>query len=559
MRLRHVLALLLALLVVPGVVACGKKEPAPGPSAQAVEDDVTKLVPNDTVGLVYAPSLDALQRKIRDVVASIDAEAAAEVDLDKMLSDPNVPAALRSNLDRTRPVAIAVSFAGERPVPTIILPSKGDAVALGKAFEEQGMAPPATSGKYLAATMGPPPSARGGSEIAKKAPAGDVALRLDVARLVAQFRPQIDQGLAELTRQMEAGAGPQAGAMRPMVEWMASAVNSAEWLDVALKIEGTRVDFEGELRMKAGSEFDGKLPASQNLASLAGNLPKDFPVVALASVDLESLMGFLEKFMDAALAAFPEDQRKVLADQFRQGREAYKLLGKEHAMGFGIGPNGIEAVTLSASSDPKAYIAKSIEMAKANLAAGAEMGVLVETLPSTTVEGVEVSTWKMNFDWEKLFATSGGGRQMPPEAAEQIQGVMQMVFGPGGLQVHSAPVEGKVVTVLGGPELLSSAIQSAKKGGKAPERIADSIRRAGGKPSLLFHLELRSLATQVTDLLRRVLPPEQASKIPTIPAGSPVVLLVHATGDGRTYRGGLSADVGAGAALVKSVVEQVDR
>jgi hypothetical protein len=561
-------SLSLGLLVAAVSFGCGKDEPAAptvgaaGVVPKAAEDDVAKLVPADAAVLLYAPSLERLESKVRAVVLSVDPAAAAHVSLDALLDDSGAPPFVRQNLDRTRPIAVAVSFpaGSDEPVFTIVAPTKELAVVV-REVENMGLAKPATSGSYVAVTPPgmPQPAARGGA-IAEKVPAGDLGVRVDVARIVARYRNEIDGALAQVTGRMSDAPGMPAdggfaGMARSIGETIASAVESAEWLDLALTVEGTRVGVGAELRVKAGSVLDGKVGASE-VAGLAGHLPKDYPVMALATVDLAEMMGFFEKFVDAALSMFPEEQRSALLAQTRASVEAYRLLDREHAFGMGFGPGGMEGVSLSRAKDAQGYVAKSRETARAFLSQAADFGMTVEELPPKTIEGVEASGLRMRFDFEKMMASAGGGRDMPPGAMDQAQGMMQMFFGAEGLQTHYAAVDGKVLSVLGASDAVGQAVAAAKRGGKPPALLAESLRRAGGKPAFLLHVDVRALASQILDVVRRMMPPEQAQNFPTVPAGDPAVLLVHASGEGRTYRVGLSADVGSGAEVVR-VLQQM--
>jgi hypothetical protein len=85
------------------------------------------------------------------------------------------------------------------------------------------------------------------------------------------------------------------------------------------------------------------------------------------------------------------------------------------------------------------------------------------------------------------------------------------------------------------------------------------MSRAGGRPALLVHVEARELAKQILTTVRKAMPAEKQAEMPTVPDGKPATLLVHATGQGRTYRGGLSVEVAGWADLIKSLMAPKDR
>jgi hypothetical protein len=552
--------LLLALVLGP---ACGKKDGpggpgasgsgTGGPAAATVQSDVATLVPNDTQVLLYVPSLDAAVTKARAVVASIDPDMAGGITTEALLQQ--APAGAGAHVDPARPMAVALTFpAGQdEPVPTIIVGAK-DAAKLSGAIEGAGLAKPHVAGSYVSITMGPSPAARGGSALVKSIPAGDLGLRADLASLYGRYRAEIDQALGSLPAP-GAEAGGSANPLAPIVDAVRTALSSAESLDVALRLDGTRVDLDGELRVKEGSALVGKLEGSGDLAAYAGRLPKDFPLVVLASVDANAWMGWLEQLMKSMSEMMPPEQRESMLQSFRQSKELTPHFGRETAMGVGVGDQGVEFVTIRASKDGKTAVAKTVELMSAPSMAG--QGVTFERLPATTVQGVEVSNLRMKFDFSKIAGDDAAA--LPPESMQAIEGVLGTVFGPEGLVLRNAAVDGVVVSYVGPPAFGDQAVSAAKKGGAAPAGVAESLRRAGGKPALLVHLEGRSLGKQVLGLVRKAMPPEQQADLPTIPDGRPATFSLHASGDGRVYRGGLSIEVGGWAELVKGLMGSMPR
>jgi hypothetical protein len=512
---RRLAALLLALALVP-FSACGKSGPKVGPTTQEVSSDLAALVPDDAIGMLYVPSLDALEKKLRTIVGTFDPGAAAQVNLDAALADVPPPLApVVKRLDRTRPFAVTVSFVNGEPSPAFVVPVT-DVKAVQAEIGSANVA--AGPGYVLLGAAGVP--AHGKSQIAKVAPAGDLAVRIDLARAVEAFRPMIDQTLGQISAQGgEAGAG-----LEGMVGGFRTFVDSAEWLDLGFRLDGTKVAIDGEFRAKAGTPL-AKGFGGGDVAPVADRLPKDLPVSMAISFDAASLIEWQQKMVEPMLEQFDAAQREAMTRMLDGARELTGLMGNEHAMGFGVGPEGLEAVFVSAAKDPKAMLAKTRDLYSQMGGVMGPDGPRMEVGPPTNIDGVEVLEIAIG-----LPAEAAGSR----EAAAFL--------GPDGLRIRLAAVDGRVVGAMGPQSLMQSAIASAKKPGKAATGLAEALRQGGGKPAFALRIEGRELARQILGRVKAAFPD---TDIPDVPAGKPAPFLVHLSSEGRVYRGGLSVDLGA--------------
>jgi len=121
------------------------------------------------------------------------------------------------------------------------------------------------------------------------------------------------------------------------------------------------------------------------------------------------------------------------------------------------------------------------------------------------------------------------------------------------MKMHVADVNGRLVAVMGDESTMEAAIKKAETGSPPTSGpIADALAMAGGKPTLLVHVEGRQLLRGAMALARKMMPEQaESSGMPEIPEGKPLDLVVYATGGGRYYAGGFSMDVGA----LKDIVE----
>jgi hypothetical protein len=495
-----------------------------------VSSDLASLVPNDAFAMLYAPSLDGLAAKVRNVVGLFDADAAAQMNVDAMLADAPPPLApIVRRLDRTRPLAIVVSRPQGEGVPFSFVVPVSDTEGLQK---EMGSANVAVNGGYaLVSQRGPVP--HGQSPLAKTAPAGDLAVRVNLASAAEIFRSEIDAGLSGVARD----AGPAGGALEGIFGGVRKFVDSAEWLDVGLKIDGTRVSIDGEFRAKEGSALSKGFGSKGDMGEAVARLPKDFPVALAMSFDLTTLLDFQAQMMEALFSQLDAETRAPLEQMMAKSREMTAHMGDVHAMGFGMGGEGLEAAFVSTAKDAKAAIAKMREAYGTFPDMGPEMPTF-ELLPPANLDGTEVH--------EVRFG-------MPPE----VEQGMSVVAGPGGLRMRVAAVGDKwLVGGLGPQALTQQTIASAKSPSKAAKALADFASAVGGKPTLLVRVDGRELARQVTDRLRTL--SSNPAEVPQIPSGAPALFTVHLTSEGRVYRGGLSVELAAWKEVVETVMRSVN-
>ncbi len=576
-----------ALIAASGLLGCGQGDSKGSGGSSAVgvrlappvDSDLAHLVPGDALGVVYAPSLDALEAKAKALVGAIDPEAAKELRVADILKDVLGPAF--GQLDPSGPVLVAISAGGgdkSPPSPTFVVAVR-DGAAAKKSFGElqPGQPAPVVRGRFLALSMAPGfvPSDRP-SALVEGLLAGDVSIRLDLARVVSTFRKQIDEGLGQMSGAADGtsmpgrpprpqGAAASADVMKSMVSGLRDFLNTAERLDLGIRVEGSVVNLDAAFTAKEGGGTTKFLNSDVDLASLAACLPKDYPIVALAALQFEDMMKWASKLTDAVISAMPENSRDSFRQMMAQANEMYALLEGGMAMGMSMGTSGIEGVTVVTAKDPKAFFAKWDEMLKGGpyRDAAAKAGAIVEESPPTTIAGVEVRGMTMRFDWQKMLAAQGQG-VADPEMAARMEGSMNSMFGRNGFRVRTAAIGKRIVSVIGDDDgLMASAIAAAQNPTKKmPSELSSAMAKAGGKPSFLVRVELRSVIDGIGSMVSAMTKPDGAGATtdgPRVAPGAPIPLLLHGTADGRVYRGGLSVDVGAVVGLVKTMVKSVSK
>ena len=542
MRHQFLLFAFLGLLV----AACGSEAPTAvdvtkgARPAKAVVMDIGKLVPQDALAIVYSPSLDDLVAKIKGVVASVDPQMAAQVDTKEMMEE--MP--LGKFWDGSKPFALAVKLSeGGDPLPTLIHPVTN----VAEAKQIQGGPTRVFAGNYVSMVMGPGAPAEPGSEthrLLKEPVANDLTLRIDVAGIMKHFGPQID----EMTKEMAQGGarmGPAGDMFGGVLDKVMSFAKAADIADVGISMTGSEVDLRFALSMTAGSEFDKPSAGTSRAMDYAKMLPPSMPVQGVMHME----QSLIAEMMDWMLKAFSEagadnPDMKEFADSMAAMKDLYKLMGPNYAFGVGMG-DAMKLVMVADSSDPETYFAKwEALMQKGTME---KMGMKYEKLAGTKTGNIDVHSYKITMDMEKLMAASGG--QAPQEAMQQMDGMMKMFFGGDGMTAHMAAVDKKIVLTMGGVDQMKEAIQFAQSGGGTLcPGLKKAIDYTGGTPTFAVDIDIRELLQQIQPLLA-----EQGAEMPAVPKGKPAHVLLYGGRDGRTYRGGVSISVGEIMEVVKAM------
>lgn len=566
--------------------ACGKEDstaPAGITSAPAtlaaVDSSLGRLVPADALALLYAPSVDTLNAKAKVLVARFDAREAATFDVGDAVKDVAGPA--YDQLDRTGPLAVALSpgpDAGSPPAPTFILPMK-DAAAAAKSFGDlHGRPAPVVLGRFLALSQATGYGAAGtASPMLEGMLAGDVSVRIDLGRAVATYRKQFDRllgsieegppGIVSADTKPAQGPPPDPsmdrprGAANPMFKavggMLRTLLDSAERLDLALRLDGTNVRLDGTFLAKEGSALAKATPATADLAALATLLPDDQPLAVLASIRLADVFDASSSLMSASLASMPEERQASMRKMLAMSKDLFTVLGDGAAMAMDLGKDGLEGITVSTAKDPAAYLAKwdSIHADSSYRALAAESGSTIEALPVTKVDGVEVREMRLKFDFDRLAPDSGMPATPPRDAARQA---IESIYGKDGMHLRTVVLGDRIVTSIGaGDARLRKAIAASKAGAaKAPAGIASALALAGAHPSWVVRADLRTLLRSVTSLVRAGRDAAMEDAGPAAPSGPAAPLIFFASVDQRTYRAGLTLDV---APLVELMTSAHDR
>src|SRR5262245_26770729 len=182
-------SLLLALLL---STACG------GASADA---ELASLMPKDTVAVVRIASIEQLIKNARHATIAVG-EDPQGLDANTLLKRFEAMGGGKTSLiDKSKPIAIALSMPGDSPSPVLMLPAT-DAKAYAASLAPRG-ATPVVSGSYVVLPLGGKyEKARSPSALMNNLPNGVLAVRADAEQIVTMLGSEINASLRAFEAQM---------------------------------------------------------------------------------------------------------------------------------------------------------------------------------------------------------------------------------------------------------------------------------------------------------------------------------------------------------------------
>ncbi|MFQ5599264.1 MAG: hypothetical protein ACE5G2_01780 [Candidatus Krumholzibacteriia bacterium] len=419
--------------------------PPQEPKTVSVPPAMGRLIPADAVGFLYLSSVEEIEAWVRGMNEILESEDSTEVDIlqpivEMLEIDP-------ARIDRKKPLGISLSLfdlGQPTPLPTFVLPVEDKQGLLEDLQWRPGIPAPQTSGDYVGIAM-PPGYSLGTSTppVATDLPARQVALRLELDRIVTILHPLLDQVVAAAMAAMaEEAVGECDSSEVPTsyvelsqiaLEWAMRVLESSETLDLGLGLRGGQIDVDYALRMTPGSEQSLVSPQrARGLVDLARCLPGDYPVISLVTMDFAKLVDVIEpaylETMAEAAPHMPPRMRDQYLELLKRGFDLYRQLGGQMLSAAGFGDNGIEMIEAWKVEDAAGFVDATRELMETNLMSG--MGIEVQPSWPSEFEGVTIHRYAMKFDFEKLAAFEQGleGNEDEPPPGE-MQEFMSWLFG----------------------------------------------------------------------------------------------------------------------------------
>ncbi|MBK7644961.1 MAG: hypothetical protein IPJ19_18275 [Planctomycetes bacterium] len=526
------------------LLALALQTPAPAAASVTLAD----LVPHGTIAFVQVPSLDRAAQFAQRMLETFQPGGGPPMSGAVLLAMTGLRCDSTA-IDATRPIGVCVVLgeqSGGQPMPTVLIPVK-DADAFLKSVEQPGAPWKGTAkGGYVSLGLGLAPEIPGvPAAIANGMPAGEVAARLDLGRLIEQYRDQIDEGLNQV-ESLGSSLPPSAAGVNPApmmgayADLLRDFIDSAETLDLAVQLEGDDFELGMKLTNGEGSPFaDFGSKEKTGVRAMASKLVPGAGLEMVFGADMPKLLKRFQPMFDVMPAMYPEPMRGMLGPVFQHIGEFYGLLGSAQAISFDFSPAGMRYTAYLDCKDP----AKLVELYRTMMKSFP--GFEIRELPAREFEGFAIAGFHFDMDLEAM-SKSLGQQPLPPEASEQMQTLMKSMFGSEGMSFQVASRDGVTAIVMGGDdEFLHGALARMSSKAEPAPFVAHALREVGDlSPCFVMHYDLGRMLGGMKTVMAAALP-GGADQIPDL------ALSVGAYGgvDGRTWRGALSLSMKELAAL----------
>jgi hypothetical protein len=363
----------------------------------------------------------------------------------------------------------------------------------------------------------------------------------------------IEFGLTQMEQLASAQSPSPDVDMGPIIDWYIEGIEaflaSADILDLGLVSKGSQLDGTFLLTAHADSPMSacaGKGPTG--VAELAACLDTSDSMAFLGGLDLTGLMSSFEGLWEAAFGMYPEPMRDQLRAMMTSFEDIYPLMGDAFAGSGGFGSDGMRFAYYLESSDPQKLI-ETYTTAFSALA-GSKGLFELEQLPAERRGEIDVSRFSMRLTEEGIESLQAEAAD--EDAAAQIRGMMDAIYGKDGMRFSMAGKGKRVAFSMGGDDaFLDRVLGRLDASGPAAEKIQPMVSRiADANPCMLFHMDLAEFMGQMTKAMGPVMGKED--EMPDL-SGLSAPMLMHAGVRGLEWNGGVSFDLARMAELVEAI------
>lgn len=472
--------------------------------------DAARLVPLGsflTLRVESAESLHALGARMTAMAGEdVPADAAA------LLAEMDLPGDT-SQIDVTRPGYVALALQGMATMPTFVVPVR-DAAAFTASLADDPSLHTAVVGGYVGISQQP-----GYAALAQPNPLvtalrpGMASARLDLKSLIQTFRPMIEMGMGQLEMMMDQAAlemeqdAPMdmAALLEVYVEGIWAFLDSADQLDLALAYDGKSAQLrswlstlpESPMAAMGGEERFDLRPAARWIDPEAG-----FSMVM--ACDMAKTMERFAPVMDLVFDAYPPD----FAAELRRFMDAYEpvwpLLGDFTVASGDLGPGGLRSTYQILCPDPAALAtAMTAEFSKLAASEAPSKSFRISAPQPAEIGGKTVVRAKLDVDFRKLTEGMLEGEELDEAQFEQMQSMMDAIYGPDGLQMVWTPLQDRLTMALGGDDAFAAAALAAQPRDLArlPAELRDAIEAAsGGSMGLVYRIDYGRLFSDMAPM-----------------------------------------------------------
>jgi hypothetical protein len=512
---------------------------------------IASLLPKDTVAVVRIASVDQLVKNARHATIAVGQDPQS-IDANKLMGMLQALGGGKTALiDRTRPIAIAISMPGDTPSPVLMVPTT-DAKAYAASLPPVGS--PVVSGGYVVVPLGGRyVKARSPSTLMDSLPDGVVAVRADVEQLVTSLGSELGASLsalqAQMAREISRPGADGAALAESYVGGLRSVLHAAKTFEFGLDYREGQLDVFGELTVKPGSELAGWGADAVDLKSLASRLSGKSSFEVLMAADWNKLWPRLAPLLQSAIGLYPPQMRELLPPLFADYEQLVRALGPVVAAdGDAFGSDGMSLVLHLAPPDATALQQRFEAMLGHESLT--KMGISGGPAKVTDVAGASIRDYEVNVDFDKFAALSGA--EMPQDQRDAISMALRALFGAGHLPLRLASKGGRTVIAIGAQRDPSATLASLDgkgdtKTGTESKPVQTALARFSDcNPLVVERVDFGAMMSGMARLAGQEAPP--------VPAGQSADFVIAGGVCGNEWRAQLSIDLKGFARMAQAMM-----
>ena len=489
-------------------------------------EDMLKLMPADPAFIFAVTSVNDLDRQWRAIEEMLDDGTGdgERTDLIALFSDQMPRFGEYADLDR--PLAVTMGLpnlmGGEEPAFTFIVPLKERPRSSPELVIDREGVVYVKEGDYLAlstdllfAPAAEPPA------LAQDLSPGFLTVRLDLELILATYGPMVEMGLAAIptgpavpdtsaTGEITPAAGMTPAETAAMGDMARSIMDSARRFDLALGVEGETLTLHSGFSAFPGSPLDpGPQPSFEDALRLTRLLPAEGNIIQTMAMDqtrqFEVFKDFYLTSMAKEIAKMPPEQGAAYRAWFESYLASVDLFVNPLAVSLKMSDESVSANLVMECADAPADLERFAGLFDGLSAA--DIGIRLKKMPTGKVAGVEVRSWTVEYDTEKMAGLtseltspqlSGPGRLQ----TEQMIAFLRKVTPNVNMAVRGDYL---IFSADSDPANLAHMIQmAAQRRGAANPKVAAVAAKAGPACQQVIVGDLMAVLAWVTELMEEI-------------------------------------------------------
>ena len=493
--------------------------------------DMQKLLPADPAFIVAITSVHDLERQWQAIEEMFDDDSGESTDLIGLLSE-NMPQ-FAEFADMDKPLALVMGLpnlmGGEEPAFTFIVP------LAESSWSPDDSAPDTTGvtylkeGGYLALSMDPLFSpAVETPDLAIGLGPGFISARLDLEMVIDAYRPLAEMGLGAmgnataLPDSQSIGEETHPQQMGPeeiaaMQDLARSVMDSARRFNLSFSIEGEELTLHTGFSVLPGSPLDpGPQPSFEHALQLTRLLPSGGNIIQTMALDqtrqFEIFRSFYTANLEKTTANMPPEQGEAYRSWVQSYLDSVDLFANPLAASISMFEEGMSTNMVMECADAPASLERFTGLFEGLTAA--DIGMKMKKMPTGKVAGVDVHSWTVDYDPEKLAAHSpapmnpqlGGTGRMQ---AEQMIAILRKVTPNINMAVRGDYL---ILSADPNPANLAHMIQLAgqRRGAAHPQTAAVAAKAGPGCQQVVVG-DLMAILAWITELMEEIEEEEYAA------------------------------------------------